>query len=79
MKRWDLTSGAAKLGAAFDSLKLADAEATNYWDDQNHRDFQETYLTPLAPRMKRAVEAVHRLAEVLSRAERECEETGDWQ
>ena len=74
MRRWDLHSGASKLDLAFESLRLADAEATHHWDDKAHHDLQEKYLEPLEPRLKRAVEAIQRLAEVLDRAQRACED-----
>ncbi len=74
MRRWDLHSGASKLDLAFESLRLADAEATNHWDDITHHEFKEKYLETLEPRLKRAVEAVQRLAEVVARAQRECDE-----
>jgi hypothetical protein len=74
MRRWDLHSGASKLDLALESLRLADAEATHHWDDITHQEFQEKYLEPLEPRLKRAAEAVQRLAEVVARAQRECEE-----
>ena len=74
MRRWDLHSGASKLDLAFESLKLADAEAAHHWDDKARCEFQEKYLEPLEPRLKRAVEAARRLAEVLDRAYRECDD-----
>lgn len=74
MRRWDLHSGASKLDLAFESLRLADAEATHHWDDNTHREFQEKYLEPLQPRLKKAVEAIQHLAEVLAKAQRECDD-----
>ena len=74
MRRWDLHSGAAKLDLAFESLRLADVEATHYWDDNTRSEFREKYQEPMEPRLKRAVEAIQRLAEVLARAQRECNE-----
>lgn len=74
MRMWDLHSGASKLDLAFESLKAADAEAAQHWDDKARSEFQEKYLEPLEPRLKRAVEAARRLAEVLDRAYRECDD-----
>lgn len=74
MRRWDLHTEASKLELAFELLRSADAEATHHWDDSTHREFQEKYLGPLEPQLKRAVGAVQRLAEVLARAQRECDD-----
>ena len=55
-----------------DSLKKSTLEVEERWDDDTFRAFLETYLVPLEPRVQRAVEAIHRLDQVLKRAEREC-------
>lgn len=72
MRRWDLTTGAAKLELAGESLRKAMIEATTHWDDQTNRNFQEKYLEPMRPKLRRAIDAVHRLQLVLAKAEREC-------
>lgn len=72
MRNWDLTSGAAKLELAMQSLQTARAEARQYWNDEAHDKFQETYLAPMEPKLRNLLDAVHRLAEVLANAERQC-------
>jgi hypothetical protein len=72
MRLWDLNTGAAKLELGMDSLQKAAAEVGTRWDDEAFRGFQSDYLEPLEPRIRRALDAIHRLAEVLARAEREC-------
>jgi uncharacterized protein YukE len=72
MRPWDLTSGASKLVLGLQSLQAADTEARQYWNDEAHRKFQETYLEPLEPKVRALLDALHRLAEMLAAAEREC-------
>jgi hypothetical protein len=72
MRHWDLSSGAAKLDQALKSLQAAGLEVGESWDDQTYQRFVETYLRPLEPRVKNMLTAVHRLAEVLAGAERQC-------
>lgn len=55
-----------------ESLQTTRTETMMQWDDETNRKFQEEYLAPLEPRVKRALDAVHRLALLLARAEREC-------
>ena len=72
MKLWDLNTGNARLEEAVESLQLAWAEATEHWDDQAAAKFQQSFLEPLEPRVRRAQDAVRRLMQVLERAHREC-------
>ena len=68
----DLATGAAHLELAMESLQMAKSEAMAQWDDQTHRRFQEEYLVPLEAKFRRALDAIHRLAQVVAKAEREC-------
>jgi|WetSurMetagenome_2_1015567.scaffolds.fasta_scaffold967177_2 hypothetical protein len=72
MKTWDLTAGAGKLELAMDSLRAAGAEVEQSWDDEAFRKFQETYITPLEPKVQNFLDALQRLNEVLTDAERQC-------
>jgi hypothetical protein len=72
MRPWDLSSGAAKLELAYKSLKKAAADAHESWSDDANRRFQETYLIPLEPRVREALDAIHRLDQILRDADREC-------
>jgi len=74
MKTWDLNTGASKLDEAADSLQIAWREAGEHWDDETARKFLQDYLEPLAPRVTRALDAIHRLMQVFDKAERECSE-----
>jgi len=72
MKNWDLNAGAAKIELALKLLRAAAANAEQQWTDEAHRDFEETYMTPLEPNVRDVLDAIHRLAEVLAAAERQC-------
>ncbi len=73
MRYWDLSGGAAKLELALESLQAARAEAGRSWQDAASGKFDETYLLPLEPRLRRALDAIHRLDAVLSEARRACD------
>jgi len=77
MKSWDFNSGASKLVLALQSLQAAETEAQQYWSDEAHGKFHETYLAPLEPKVRSLLDSVHRLAEVLAGADRECGMTRD--
>jgi hypothetical protein len=72
MKTWDLTSGAAKLELAMQSLAATVAETEEHWDDETYASFRQTYLAPLEPKVRMALDAMHTLAALLHRAERAC-------
>jgi uncharacterized protein YukE len=72
MRPWDFNTGAANLEDAMKTLEAIRSEIAAVWDDETHRKFEEAYLAPLEPRMRRLLDAIHRMAEVTSRAEREC-------
>ena len=72
MKIWDLNAGVGKLELAVKLVRAAAANVEQQWTDDAHRDFEETYLTPLEPNVRDVLDAIHRLAEVLAAAERQC-------
>ena len=72
MKTWDFNSGAGKIELAVEVLQRAWGDAATHWDDETSRKFQEEYLAPLEPQVKRALDGIHRLTEILASAEREC-------
>lgn len=69
MKLWDLSGGAARLEEAFQSLQRAWLEASEHWDDSTARQFHAKHIDPLEPRMRRAMDAVRRMDELLGRAQ----------
>lgn len=74
MKSWDLYTGAAKLKMGMEDLGKKRAVIQDVWNDEKHRAFEELYLDPLAERIKRALDGVLRLNEVLAKAERDCDD-----
>ncbi len=72
MRLWDLNGGAAKLELAHKTLQTKVADIGEAWSDETYTRFIETYLEPIEPRMQTMLDAIHRLAEVLNTAERQC-------
>ncbi|HEV2973280.1 MAG TPA: hypothetical protein VGY55_25155 [Pirellulales bacterium] len=68
----DLVTGAAKLSGALKNLYLHWDETKDQWQDAAGRRFEEDHLVPLEPKVHLTLDAVARLAEVLERAQREC-------
>ncbi len=54
------------------SLFAASAEAKQYWSDEAQRKFHEAYVGPLEANVRGVLDSIHRLAEVLAAAERQC-------
>lgn len=72
MKVWDLTTGASRLEMALRTLQNANAEAMEYWDDAAHRNFHEQHLRQLEPLVRKTLDVIRRLEQVLTKAQREC-------
>ena len=73
MRIADLTSGAAKLNKSVKTLQEAWVDVADHWDDENSRSFVENHLEPIGPQIKMALDALNRVADVVARAERECD------
>ena len=73
MRIADLSSGSARLRDATDALVAAWQETRQSWNDANSRSLEEDHLRPLGDEVQSAVAAIQHLAEVLARAQRECE------
>jgi uncharacterized protein YukE len=67
-----MNGGAAKLDMALKTLQTKVADIGEAWSDDAYARFLETYMEPISPSMKAMIDAVHRLAEVLNAAERQC-------
>jgi uncharacterized protein YukE len=74
MRGCDPTMIAAKLEMALEALNHARSQVASQWDDSTHRSFDEQFLVPVEPKVKRALEAIRHLAESIAKAERECSE-----
>lgn len=77
MRAGNLASGAAKLALAVKQLDIKWEIAAESWKDQTSRQFHEECIEPLRPKVKETLEALGRLAEVLSRAARDVSEHGE--
>lgn len=57
-----------------EDLNKKRVEISDLWNDEKRRSFEEQYFSPLEERIKRALDGVQRLNEVLAKAERECDD-----
>jgi hypothetical protein len=72
VRGFDLTAGSTRLSLAWETLQRANAAAAAQWNDATNQHFQDQYYRPLEPKVRHALAAIHRLAEILRKAEREC-------
>jgi hypothetical protein len=72
MKNVDLSASAAKLELSLKTFRATFSGVDPHWTDAARRDFQETYLEPMEPKVRSMVQAITRLAGVLAGAAREC-------
>jgi hypothetical protein len=75
MRICDFNTGTAQITQAFTKLKERWAETADQWNDDARRQFEKTHLREIPPRLQQLLAAAQRLAEVLEKAERECEDT----
>lgn len=69
-----LYDGKANLQYARERLELQWRAACEHWQDAVAQQFEREHLEPLDPKIRSALQAIERLAEVLRRAELECSE-----
>jgi hypothetical protein len=72
MRQSDLTSVVAKLEAAEQGFEATFNSVEKQWDDVARRDFEEKYLSEIDPNVQKLIDAVARLATVLTNAEHQC-------
>lgn len=75
MRIADLTTGAAQLRDALETLQIAWSETRDSWNDANSRNLEEQHLKPLATEVAASYPVILHLSSVLAQAEREC---GPW-
>jgi hypothetical protein len=68
-----LTTGRSKLVDALKVLTVHWEAARDGWDDTAGRQFEESYVEPIAPQVQAAVRAMDRLASVISQMRHDCE------
>jgi hypothetical protein len=72
MSNVSVHAAAARLNDAVKVFRTAIAAAEPQWTDATRREFQETYLAPMAPQVKNMQAVIERLAGVFAAAERQC-------
>ena len=74
MRICDLVTGLGQLKRSAGRLKDRWHETQSVWSDETARKFEDEHLSHLAPQITLTVATIHRLAELLEQAERDCEE-----
>ncbi len=72
MRVFDLNSGTGKLRHALLRLEQMRSEIEPRWQDPAGHAFLTEQVDPLAPKIRATLDALHHLAEVFARAERDC-------
>jgi hypothetical protein len=72
MRICDLQTGRIQISRAAKRLREQWAITEEHWRDGNSDAFRQTHLQPLSPQVTQLLAAVHHLADVLEKAEREC-------
>ncbi len=73
MRQWDLDTSAAHLRDAMDELQIAWQQTGDYWQDSVSQNYCEKHLEPIGPAVKKSLEAVGQMQQLLSQVYRECE------
>lgn len=74
--RADLITPANRLQKATKKIQEKWLVATNEWDDNVSKRFQEKYLNPIVPQMQLTLGAIHELTKVLDDALAETRDDG---
>ncbi|MCO6456810.1 MAG: hypothetical protein J5I93_16040 [Pirellulaceae bacterium] len=72
MRVCDLGTGLTMLHRATKKLREAWSNAREQWDDKTSSDFEQEHLQPLLAQLTLTAAAIHRLNEVVQRAEQAC-------
>ena len=78
MRVMDLNTGLARVTQAFTDLKDRWGETKEVWTDDVSREFEKTQLQPILPHLQLLTAAAQRLAEVVAKAEKECEDRPEY-
>lgn len=69
----NLSTGAGKLSFAFKTLRAHWETTANDWVDDVRHDFEESYMNAIEEEVMGTLNAIGNLAQVLTKAEQECE------
>jgi hypothetical protein len=72
VKPSDVNAVLGKLDGAEDAFQTAFDSVEKQWIDAARRDFEEEYLAPIEPNVKKMLDEVARLATVLANANQQC-------
>lgn len=72
MRISDLNTGTMRLTKAAKALRERWEQTRPNWSDGNAVDFERDVLIPLAPQITLTLAAIHRMAQLLEQAERDC-------
>ena len=67
-----LSTGSTKLKSSFKKLKQIFEETESEWNDSTRKQFEEDVLSLLKDQVMNALQGIDKLAEVIDRAERDC-------
>ena len=67
-----IESSRTRLQQSIKDLMLKWEKANDFWDDKVSRDFEETVLNPLEPKIRMTMEAMEEMSVLLQRLKREC-------
>jgi hypothetical protein len=73
MKKCDLFTSAGRIRHALEELEAAWHRSTDEWNDPVSHRFAEQQLEPMIPRIKLALDAIGRMHQLLTEAQRDCE------
>jgi len=74
VKTCDLNTPTGRLRQAFKDLQVARSQISDQWRDETHRKFEEEFLVQLEPCMRRTLAAIGEFAEIVGKAQRDCDE-----
>jgi hypothetical protein len=70
----ELRASATRLQKSAHWLGQRWADTSQTWQDQVSREFAEEFLWPIMPQIKLSLAAIQEMADVLDKAQRECED-----
>jgi hypothetical protein len=72
VKPSDVGAVIGKLEGALDSFQTAFDSVEKQWSDVARREFEEDFIEPMEPHVKKMLDDVARLATVLANANQQC-------
>ena len=70
----DFNGSATRFKKSVKKLRERWEETKEHWDDKTSSDFEEQYLRPILPEISMTIASVQRMAEMMDKAERDCDD-----